>query len=71
MKQKQNYKKLAARIMDHICLSELPETATHLAEATAIDMCHDYWLDDPDHWIWELALQKYDEFYDWHFNPEI
>lgn len=57
--------------MDHICCAELPETATHLAEAAAIEIGHDYWLDDETHWIWEMALQKYEEFYDWHFNPEV
>ena len=64
-----NLKTKAAKWMDHICYSELPNTATELAESTAIEMFNDQWLDDPDHWIWELALQKYEEFYDWHFNP--
>ena len=31
--------------------------ATHLAEMTAIELNHDEWLDDPDHWIWEVALE--------------
>ena len=64
-----NLKFKASQWMDHICMSELPNTATELAEITAIEMYNDQWLDDPNHWIWELALQKYEEFYDWHFNP--
>jgi hypothetical protein len=32
-------------------------TATSLAEAAAITLGHDEWLDDPDHWIWVLALE--------------
>ena len=31
-------------------------TATELAEVIAWEMNHDEWLDDPDHWIWDLAL---------------
>lgn len=31
-------------------------TATQLAEATAIALGHDEWLDDETHWIWDLAL---------------
>ena len=53
----------AKRMMEHLCCLELPDTATELAEITAIEMCNDQWLDDPGHWIWEIALQKYNEFY--------
>ena len=69
MKRKKNIKALAARHMEHICLSKPPNTVTELAESTAIDMHNDQWLDDSNHWIWELALQKYEEFYDYYFNP--
>lgn len=34
---------------------------TELAEDTAIVFNHDEWLDDPDHWIWDLALIGFDE----------
>ena len=69
MRPKKNMKALAAQYMDHICLNELPNTATELAESAAIDMHNDQWLDDSNHWIWELALEKYEEFYDYYFNP--
>lgn len=32
-------------------------TATELAEVAAWEMDHDEWLDDPDHWIWDIALE--------------
>jgi hypothetical protein len=32
-------------------------SATALAESAAITLGHDEWLDDPDHWIWDLALE--------------
>lgn len=30
---------------------------TVLVEATAIELDHDEWLDDPDHEIWEIAIE--------------
>lgn len=31
---------------------------TVLAENAAILLDHDEWLDNPDHWIWDIALQE-------------
>lgn len=36
------------------------ENATQLAEAAADTFEHDEWLDDPEHWIWELAVEFFD-----------
>ena len=36
-------------------------TATILAESAAITLGHDEWLDDPDHWVWDLALEIGDQ----------
>lgn len=35
------------------------ETATELAEMAAHEAPggEDEWLDDPDHWIWEIAIE--------------
>ena len=30
---------------------------TGLAEATADEMGQHEWLDDPDHWIWDMAIE--------------
>lgn len=39
-------------------LNEVPQaTMTDLAEAAAIGVCRDQWLDDETHWVWELAQQ--------------
>lgn len=35
------------------------DSATKLAEACAIALKHDEWLDDPDHFIWEIALEVF------------
>lgn len=35
-------------------------TCTQLAEYTAVSLNHDEWLDDSEHWIWELALNAED-----------
>ena len=32
------------------------ENATELAEFAAHEFGHSEWLDDSDHWIWELAI---------------
>lgn len=32
------------------------ETATALAESAATRWQKPEWLDDPDHWIWEVAI---------------
>lgn len=37
-----------------------PLYATQLAEACANALEQDEWLDDPDHFIWEIALEFYD-----------
>jgi len=33
------------------------DNATSLAEAAAHAVDHDEWLDDEQHWVWELAIQ--------------
>lgn len=38
-----------------ICTGDVT-TATELAETTAGALDRDDWLDDPDHWIWDLAV---------------
>lgn len=30
---------------------------TRLAEAAAEAHDHDEWLDDPDHWVWDMAIE--------------
>jgi hypothetical protein len=30
---------------------------TQFVENCAHDFNHDEWLDDPDHWVWEMALE--------------
>lgn len=34
---------------------------TQLAEDAAISLNHDEWLDDSDHWIWELAIEVFEK----------
>jgi len=36
-------------------------TATELAENAAWEFDKDYWLDDETHWVWDLALEHFDE----------
>lgn len=36
-----------------------PLYATQLAEACANALKQDEWLDDPEHWIWDIALEFY------------
>jgi hypothetical protein len=31
---------------------------TALAEAAAVAFDADHWLDDPEHWVWDLALEE-------------
>lgn len=33
---------------------------TLLAEAAADEFDRDKWLDDPDHWVWDLAIEVKD-----------
>lgn len=33
---------------------------TRLAEAAAEHFDHDEWLDDPDHWVWDVAIDASD-----------
>jgi len=44
-----------------IMLAELQDNPeanlTMLAEEAAISVDHDEWLDDPDHWIFDLAVE--------------
>jgi hypothetical protein len=37
-------------------------SATYLAEQTAEAFDKHEWLDDPDHWIWDMAVDVSDEF---------
>lgn len=39
---------------DDLNMTKLAENAAHAFEK-------DEWLDDPDHWIWEMAADYYDE----------
>jgi len=53
-------KKLENRIYDimrNIMDIEPLDNATILAEECAATMDHDEWLDDPDHVVWEVALE--------------
>jgi len=34
---------------------------TKLSEETAHHLDRDEWLDDPDHWIWELSIKATEE----------
>lgn len=44
-------------------VQRIPEaTCTELAEATAIYLDHEDWLDDPEHWIWDMAFQLHEEY---------
>ena len=45
---------------DYVHEISKPEYATQLAEACANALEQDEWLDDPDHFIWEIALEFYD-----------
>lgn len=42
-------------------LPYLPENCTQLAEEAAHRCKHPEWLDDPDHWIWDMALEEGEE----------
>jgi len=33
---------------------------TRLAENAAWEFGFDQWLDDPDHWVWDIALEEAD-----------
>ena len=35
---------------------------TTLAENTAFNFDHEEWLDDSDHWVWELAIEVTEEY---------
>ena len=54
--------KTAARraMFNHLACEDSPPSATALAEAAAATLGHDSWLDEPDHWIWDLALEVLD-----------
>jgi hypothetical protein len=55
-------KTAAARAIMRDYLAENPyATATHLAEEAAINLDHDEWLDIETHWIWDLALEEWDQ----------
>ena len=38
---------------------------TSLAENAADEFHADFWLDDPNHWVWDLAV----DVEAWYFNP--
>ena len=46
-------------VMDTIMGIEPLDNATILAEETAFAMGHDEWLDDPNHELWEIALEYF------------
>lgn len=46
----------ARRAMFNHLACDPDASATALAESAAITLGHDEWLDDPEHWIWDLAL---------------
>lgn len=64
-------KKAVKQEMKNLCLyvdywdacGEL--NSTSLAEDTAFAVGHPEWLDDPDHWVWDLAV----EAEDWKIRP--
>ena len=37
------------------------DNLTAMAEDAALAFEQDQWLDDPDHWIWELAIEVTDK----------
>ena len=46
----------ALRYMNAL-LRETPQASyTNLAEHAAQELDHDEWLDNPEHWIWDMAL---------------
>ena len=47
----------ARRAMFNHLACDPDASATVLTESAAITLGHDEWLDDPDHWIWDLALE--------------
>lgn len=49
--------------MDYETFTDCDEVnCTMLAEETAKYLDHDEWLDDPDHWIWDIAVDVADEY---------
>ena len=48
---------VALRVMNSYLRKNPHATCTELAEHTAIELHHDEWLDDNDHWIWHMALE--------------
>lgn len=50
----------ARREMQWHLLDSPNANLTELAEAAAIALNHDEWLDNPEHWIWDLAITEYE-----------
>jgi len=48
-------------VMETILEIEPLESASLLAEECAFAMGHDEWLDDPDHEVWEVALEYFED----------
>lgn len=48
---------MRANLLDHIDPRTGEPDCTGLAEDCALEFDHDEWLDDPDHWIWEVAVE--------------
>lgn len=51
-------KRAVSRDMDQLVRENPGLTATEIAETVAWDRACSDWLDDPDHWVWDLALTK-------------
>jgi len=47
---------------DYVDLATNSINLTELAEGAAYMFKHDEWLDDPDHWIWDLPIEISDKF---------
>jgi hypothetical protein len=49
-------KQVANQIMTDRLSDNPRATYTELAESAAVYLDHDEWLDNPEHWIWDMAL---------------
>jgi len=52
-----------ARSLTRAFLEDNPDaTMTEMAEYAALSCSHPEWLDDPEHFIWDLALEVKESF---------
>lgn len=56
MTERRKIKRAALRELAD-CVEAGEVNATRLAENTAHALNHDEWLDDPDHEVWEVAIE--------------